>query len=500
MHRVPPARRPLRLVSLLGIALSTLLFSNLVAGAAQAPVAPVRVSTDPYTNSSSMHATEVEPDTFSNGATIVSAFQVGRFSDGGSSNIGWATSTNSGMTWTNGFMPGITVNGSPPGPYQRVSDPSVAYDVLHGVWMVIALPLNGGGAGLNTTVSRSTNGGTVWQNPVTVVTQGGLDKTWIACDNATTSPYYGHCYAAWDNNSAGNLLQMSTSTDGGLTWGAALAPSGSASGLGGQPVVQPSGRVVVPYSVNDSGIGSFVSTNGGASWSSVVTVSSVSSHSVAGNLRTSPLPSAEIDPGGRVFVVWQDCRFRSGCSANDIVMSSSTDGLTWSAVARIPIDAVSSTVDHFIPGIAVDKLKTTPVARLALTYYYYPVSNCGSACQLSVGFISSGDGGATWTTASAVAGPMTLSWFPLTNQGYMAGDYISTSFAADDKAHPVFALATPPSGGVFDAAMYSPLPGLTLPALFPTLAPPPAVRAGGDKPVFFGPSDRPLLKGLPTAH
>jgi len=498
MHGVPQARGHLRLVSLLGIALSTLLFSNLVATAAQAPLTPARVSTDPYTNNTSMHQTEVEPDTFSYGTTLVSAFQVGRFSDGGSSNIGWATSTNSGLSWTNGFLPGITVNATPPGPYQRVSDPSVAYDASHGVWMVIALPLNGPGGGLNTTVSRSTNGGTVWQNPVTVVTQSGLDKTWIACDNATSSPYYGRCYGAWDNNSAGNLLQMSTSTDGGLTWGSALAPSGSPSGLGGQPVVQPSGRVVVPYSANNSAIGSFISTNGGASWSSAVTVSSVSSHSVAGNLRTSPLPSAEIDPSGRVFVVWQDCRFRSGCAANDIVMSSSTDGLSWSAVTRIPIDAVSSTVDHFIPGIAVDQFKSTPVARLGLTYYYYPTSNCGSTCQLSVGFISSLDGGASWTTATAVAGPMTLSWFPLTNQGYMAGDYISTSFSADDRAHPVFSLATAPSGGVFDAAMYSPLPGLTLPQLFPGLSPP-TVRAG-DKPVFFGPSDRPLLKGLPTAH
>jgi hypothetical protein len=42
----------------------------------------------------------VEPDTFAFGSTVVGAFQVGRFYDGGSSNIGWATSANGGSTWS----------------------------------------------------------------------------------------------------------------------------------------------------------------------------------------------------------------------------------------------------------------------------------------------------------------------------------------------------------------------------------------------------------------
>src|SRR5438046_854124 len=189
--------RPFRVLVSIVIAV---LFANLVASLAlpgaiyaSIPLTLVRVSTDPYTNTSSMHQTEVEPDTFSWASTIVSAFQVGRFTDGGSSNIGWATSTDRGATWTNGFLPGITIYGSPPGSYQRVSDPAVAYDAMHGVWMIVSLPLNGGGAGLNTVVSRSTDGGLTWLNPVQLVNQGGLDKTWMACDSSTTSPYFGHC-------------------------------------------------------------------------------------------------------------------------------------------------------------------------------------------------------------------------------------------------------------------------------------------------------------------
>src|ERR671934_1755350 len=76
----------------------------------QPPVFPpasvplVKLSSDPFTNTSSQHATEVEPDTFAFGSTIVSAFQSGRFSNGGSSDVGFATSTNSGSSWTNGFL------------------------------------------------------------------------------------------------------------------------------------------------------------------------------------------------------------------------------------------------------------------------------------------------------------------------------------------------------------------------------------------------------------
>src|SRR6476620_7406896 len=77
--------------------------------AASANVPLSQISTDPFTNSTSQHRTEVEPDTYAFGSTIVSAFQVGRIFGGGSANIGFATSNNSGGTWIGGFLPGITV-------------------------------------------------------------------------------------------------------------------------------------------------------------------------------------------------------------------------------------------------------------------------------------------------------------------------------------------------------------------------------------------------------
>src|SRR5689334_8110852 len=126
MQSLPRMRRPMRVLAVLAGLLSLTLASGLVA-LANVPI--VRLSTDPYTNSTSTHQTEVEPDTFAFGATIVSAFQVGRMAaaqGGGSANIGWATSTDNGATWVNGFLPGTTVFANPPGTAGRISDPSVA--------------------------------------------------------------------------------------------------------------------------------------------------------------------------------------------------------------------------------------------------------------------------------------------------------------------------------------------------------------------------------------
>src|SRR5438477_5382661 len=53
----------------------------------------IQLSSDPYTDPASQHQTEVEPGSYAFRTTIVTAFQAGRFRDAGSSNIGWATST-----------------------------------------------------------------------------------------------------------------------------------------------------------------------------------------------------------------------------------------------------------------------------------------------------------------------------------------------------------------------------------------------------------------------
>ncbi|MEY9858896.1 hypothetical protein ABH935_004519 [Catenulispora sp. GAS73] len=425
----------------------------------------LKVSTDPFTDTDAQHATEVEPDTYAFGTTVVATHQVGRVNGGGSSDIGWETSTDSGVTWHNGFLPGITVNQGG-GSYAQVSDASVVYDAKHAVWLISTLPIDSSGNVPGVLVSRSSDGGMTWGNPVNSAGFDGqsYDKNWIVCDNTSTSPHYGNCYTEVDITSSGNSEVMSTSTDGGLTWSAVQQPSGSPSGLGGQPLVQPNGNVIVPFSTNGGSIASFMSTNGGSSWGSVTTVANISSHTVGGGLRSGDgLPSAEIDSSGKIYVAWQDCRFRSGCPANDIVMSTTTNGTTWSAVTRIPIDATTSGIEHMIPGLGVDHATSGSTAKLGLYYYFYPNANCSvSTCQMYVGFTSSTDGGTTWAAGQTVAGPMTMAQIAGTSQGPMVGDYISCS-VVNGKSIAVFAVGKAPTNGqAFDEGMYTVGGGLAM--------------------------------------
>src|SRR5256714_14230436 len=290
----------------------------------------VQLSSDPYTTPPSQHATEVEPDTLSSGSTFVSAFQVGRFFDGGGSNIGFATSTDGGSSFSPGFLPGTTPFSTPPGIYGRTSDASVAFDAKHKVRLISFLGLFPNGTNsVHVLVSRSTDGGSTWSNPVVVNNDGHFnDKNWTVCDNTSTSPFFGNCYTEFDDNTLRDLIQMSTSTDGGLTWGPAQATANNAHGIGGQPLVQPNANVIVPingFAGRNFLMVSFTSSDGGASWSKTNIIARVGFHHAAGGIRDSiPLPSAEMDASGKVYAVWQDCHFEPTCNASDLVLSTST--------------------------------------------------------------------------------------------------------------------------------------------------------------------------------
>ena len=417
-----------------------------------------RLSTDTLTNSTSQHATEVEPDTYAFGSTIVSAFQVGRIFTGAAADIGFATSRDGGATWTDGMLPGITIfqGGTT---FNAAGDPVVAYDAAHGQWLITCLGVDEDASGNpileQVLVSRSVDG-LNWEAPIAVNPLGGYDKEWIVCDNTRTSPFFGHCYIQWREK---GLMTTSTSTDGGLTWQAALRTADMINGFGGQPLVQPNGTVISPMvKLLVTDMLSFTSADGGASWSATTEISPITDHTVAGNLRSGQVPSAEMDAQGKVYVVWADCRFRTNCSSNDMVMSTSSDGVNWTSPTRIPIDPVSSSVDHFIPGLAVDRTTSGSKAHLTLTYYYYPVSDCGTNCDLYVGFVSSRDGGQTWSAPVPLAGPMTTTWLATTGgnvaPGYFVGDYISGSYV-NGNPFAVFAVAGPNSGTAFDEAMYT---------------------------------------------
>ncbi|GAA3694888.1 sialidase family protein [Nonomuraea antimicrobica] len=446
------------------------------------------IGSDAYANATSQHGTQTGPDTFHWGSTIVTAQQTGRFHDAGASGVAFATSGDDGGTWAKGVLPGLTVFGG--GPYARVSDPSVAFDARHGVWLVSSLALNDAGgaggavSGAAVLVSRSTDGGLTWGAPVTAASGGDLDKSWAVCDNAAASPHHGRCYVVFDDHGAGNAIKVARSSDGGLTW---AVTETSATGLGGQPVVRPGGAVVVPYLSNDGEIRSFRSRDGGATWDESVLVSYVQRHPVAGGLRAAPLPSAETDADGTVYVAWHDCRFQIGCAGNDIVLSRSATGAAWGDVLRVTKDGG----DHFIPGLGVDRASAGGRARLAVAYYRLPEAACTPAtCRLTVAYTSSTNGGASWSAPVELHGPMAVDWLAAGAQGRTAGDYLSTSVVPGGNAFPVFAVAAAPSGGSLNVRTHTVTGGLPITGGDPPTVAIDAAIATGDPPSPFLPTAR----------
>ncbi|HKG44410.1 MAG TPA: exo-alpha-sialidase [Gaiellaceae bacterium] len=387
-------------------------------------------SRDPYRNAESQHETEVEPDSAAFGKTVVAVFQVGRIFDGGSHNIGFAVSRDSGRTWSRGFLHGL-------GP--RVSDPSIAYDRRHGVWLVTSLVFGGDGSSIR--VSRSRDG-VHWGNPVVAIatsTQLGQDKEWVACDGWPASPYYGRCYLSY-SDVLGDQVVTQASADGGLTWSAPATAAGSpgrasirgAYAPGVQPLVLPSGRVVVAY-YDEGRLSALRSDDGGATWTARLAVAPARYRSHRG-IRAAPLPSSAVSSDGRAYVAWTDCSFHPGCGFNDIVYTSSTDGIAWTPLTRIPTGGA----DAELPGLDADPSRP---GRLALAYYVL------RGASLDVRFVSSRDAGASWSRPQLLSSrPVPVAGIARTSQGSMVGDYISTSFAGG-RAVPVFVLATRPSRG-----------------------------------------------------
>ena len=340
------------------------------------------------------HETQVEPDSFSFGSTIVTVFQSGRHLDGGAERNGFSTSKNGGRTWRAGLLP--------TGSFERVSDPVIAYDAEHKWWLAASLGTNFSTNGI--VISRSRDG-LSWRAPVDAARSSveDYDKEWIACDNWRTSRFRGRCYVSYMNFRRA-AIETRRSTDGGRTWSAPVAivvqrPPAQPNGI--QIVTRPNGNVLLLLTIFGAPTGNEIaqlrSTDGGVSFSQPTAVAPLGDTDVSW-LRAPPFVSADVDADGTVYVAWRDCERSVECSA-DIVLATSRDGVRWNEPTRIPTGPFEGF--YFLPALAVDPATSGAKARLALLYHSMSPSHIcdptAGCLGIDVRMVTSTNGGRSWT-------------------------------------------------------------------------------------------------------
>jgi hypothetical protein len=162
-------------------------------------------------------------------------------------------------------------------------------------------------------------------------------------------------------------------------------------------------------------------------------------------VRAAQLIAADVDVSGRALAVWAECGLRRRCDGNDVVLTESTDGVTWSVRRRLPTRA---TGNAFMPAVATDP-RTGRIGVL-----YFAATGCTQRCRLDAWLLESPDG-VRWTKPIRLsARSVELPWIARSNQGAMLGDYVSLSFV-QGRPLAVFTMAQEPVEGRLRQATFA---------------------------------------------
>ncbi|HXT51549.1 MAG TPA: sialidase family protein [Thermoanaerobaculia bacterium] len=368
---------------------------------------------------------------------LLAGYQEARFEGGGARALAFAVSTNSGRKWAAGLIPTLTqLTG---GPWQRASDPWVAFGPDHRAYFV-SLAFDETRPDNAIVVSTSVDGGSSWGDPVTVHRPTGRDfddKEAIVVDNYADSPFRGRVYVAWDmaRDDFAQPLLLSWSEDGGASFAPAVTVKQGVN-LGALPLVGPGGVVHLIW--GDFSFDTAFdrvqflaarSDDGGATWSAPIHIDDSLSAGVRGMRTGGNIPAAAVDPrDGTLYVAWQDARFTG--SVEQILLSRSTDGgASWS-----PAEVVSDGPDDapsFTPAIAVDGS-----GRVGVAYYSLRQDPArGMGVDLYLAF--STNGGRSFGPSRRISKGTWDAGFAAISRGSFLGDYQGL-VAGKKLFHPLF--------------------------------------------------------------
>ncbi|HEV8687437.1 MAG TPA: sialidase family protein [Gaiellaceae bacterium] len=135
----------------------------------------------------------------SNRSNVVGIWQEDRWTSGGARNLVFGTSFDGGRTWANIPLQGVGILAG--GEFQRVTDPWVDFGPSNRVY-AFSLGFDDTGPDNGLFVSTSTDGGLTWgaQVPVIIDRQFEFfnDKNALTADDWASSPHRGNVYVAWD--------------------------------------------------------------------------------------------------------------------------------------------------------------------------------------------------------------------------------------------------------------------------------------------------------------
>lgn len=332
----------------------------------------------------------VNPQALKEGkVNLVGVYQSDRWSDGGASGLTAATSFDGGATWQTQPLAFNGCAGNGLLPAGRASDPWVAFGP-DGRAYASALVVDKATRTYAVAMATSADGGRTWgdyqilQQETREDTLAGVDKESVTAD--PNRP--GTAYAVWMRNVAprdqyhiGPAI-FSRTTDGGKTWSSPKMIFEAQRGQmasGSILVADPRSGALYHFFrwIDGWGIGTLknsvgfqVSKDGGETWSAAERVISMQARQVThpaapDGLRTfGELPVPALDPAtGRLYVTWEDARFREAPLVDVALAYSDDGGTTWSEPVRVNLGADSA----FRPTVAVNSRGQVGVSYYQLT-------------------------------------------------------------------------------------------------------------------------------------
>lgn len=223
-------------------------------------------------------------------------------------------------------------------------------------------------------LSYSDDNGATWTGPVVISSRDNPvtfnDKIAITTDVNPSSPFFGNVYVSWtlfkgngnfgeSNTFSPEPIALAVSTNGGQSFSklVTLSQAANAGAVGGRqgssPEVAPNGDVYVFWSgssQHQSAILGARSTNGGRTFAKpfVVSLSNDNPDPLPGaSFRDNSYPSADIGGNGKLYVVWTDYTAGHGVVK---LATSTNNGADWTVSTAANVGGRSA----FYPAVAVN--------------------------------------------------------------------------------------------------------------------------------------------------